>query len=65
MLSGLRVIKHPFPLFLLGADVLCVCRKAPSWNYEGISLTTNPGKRTVSETVRFRREVEVEEVLLA
>ena len=23
MLSALQVIKHPFPLFLLGADVLC------------------------------------------
>ena len=22
-LTGMRVIKHPFPLFLIGADILC------------------------------------------
>ena len=38
VLSGLQVIEHPFPLFLLGSNVFCGGRKAPSWNYEGISL---------------------------
>ena len=65
MLSGLRVIEHPFPLFLLGANVFCGGRKAPSWNYNGISLSTDPGTGTVSGTIRFRREAEIEEVPLA
>ena len=65
VLSSLWVIEHPFPLFLLGSDVLCGGQKAPSWNYEGIYHTTNPGTGTVSGTVKFRHETEVEEVLLA
>ena len=59
VLSGLQVIEHPFPLFLLGANVFCGGRKAPSWNYNGISLSTDPGTGTVSGTVRFRREAEM------
>ena len=65
VLSGLQVIEHPFPLFLLGANVLCGGWKVPSWNYEGISLTTNLGTSIVSGTVRFGCKVEVEEVTLA
>ena len=30
VLSGFQVIEHPFPLFLLGSDVLCGGWKAPS-----------------------------------
>ena len=63
VLSGLQVIEHSFPSFLLGTNVLCGGWKAPSWNYEGISLTTNLGTGTVSGTVRFRREAEVEKWL--
>ena len=38
VLSGLQVIEHQCPLFLLGSNVFCGGQKAPSWNYEGISL---------------------------
>ena len=65
VLSGLWVIEHPFPLFFLGANVCCGGRKAPSWNYEGNSLTTNLGTGNLSSTIRFRHEAEVEEVPLA
>ena len=60
VLSGLQVIEDLFPLFLLGAYILCGGWKAPSWNYKGISLSTDLGTGTVSRTVRFRRESEVE-----
>ena len=52
-LTGMRIIDHPFALFLLGADVLCGGRKAPSWNYEGIAVTTDDEGR-VSGSVQFR-----------
>ena len=57
VLSVLWVIKHPSPLLLLGANVFYVGWKVPSWNYKGISLTTNLDTGTVSRTVRFRHEV--------
>ena len=62
MLSGLRMIEHPFPLFLLGVDVLCVGQEALSWKYKGITLTTNSGIRTSSDSVRFKHDSEVEEM---
>ena len=37
----------------------------PNWNYEGISLKTDLATGTVSRSVRFRHEAEVEEVPLA
>ena len=52
-LTGMHIIDHPFVLFLLGADVLCGGRKAPSWNYEGIAVTTDDEGR-VSGSVQFR-----------
>ena len=64
VLGGLLVIEYPFPLFFLGADVLCGGWKVPSWNYEGISLLTDLGTGTVSGTIRFRCEAEVEEMPL-
>ena len=51
-LTGMRIIDHPFVLFLLGTHVLCGARKPPSWNYESIAVTTdNEGK--VSGSVWF------------
>ena len=32
-LSGLQLIEQPFSLFLLGSNIFCGGRKAPSWNY--------------------------------
>ena len=48
----MRVIEHPFPLFLIGADILCGGKKGSSWNYTGFKLSTKPcGK--VMGTVGF------------
>ena len=50
-LTGMRVIEHPFPIFLLGADVMCGGHEGPSWNYEGLTICTE-GKR-VYRNVHF------------
>ena len=52
-LRGMRVIDHPFPLFLLGADILCGGRKPPGWNYEGVDVITGENGE-VSGSIRFR-----------
>ena len=62
--SGLQVIEHPFLLLLLSADIFCVGCKAPNWNYQGISFTTNSETGIVYSYIRFRRGSEVEEVPL-
>ena len=63
-LTGMRVIDHPFALFLLGADVLCGGCKAPAWNYEGIAVRTSDDSK-VSGSVKFRSGLTVEEIPLA
>ena len=64
MLTGMRVIDHPFALFLLGTDVLCGECKAPAWNYEGIAVRmSDDGK--VSGSVKFRSGLTAEEIPLA
>ena len=63
-LTGMRVISHPFALFLLGADVLCGGRKPPSWNYEGINVCTSDAG-VVTGSVRFRSGKVAEEIPLA
>ena len=35
-LTGMRIIDHPFALFLLGADIMCGGHAKPSWNYTGV-----------------------------
>ena len=35
-LTGMRIIDHPFALFLLGADIMCGGRDKPSGNYTGV-----------------------------
>ena len=41
----MRVIKHPQPFLLLGADVLRGGRSAEQWNFEGMTVRTlAPGK---------------------
>ena len=50
-LTGMRVIEHPFALFLMGADIMCGGRTEPSWNYEGVTVRTMNGK--VSGSVHF------------
>ena len=63
-LTGMRVINHPFALFLLGADILCGGRKAPSWNFTGISIVTSPcGK--VSGSMSFHDGTKTEKIALA
>ena len=51
-LTGMRVIEHPFALFLMGADVMCGGRDGPSWNYEGLTIRTEKGR--VTGSVHFR-----------
>ena len=53
-LTGMRVIEHPFPLFLIGADILCGGKKGNSWNYTGFKLLTKPCGKVVG-TVGFAR----------
>ena len=38
MVKGQRVITHPFPMMLLGSDVLRKGRKAPGWSYVGADV---------------------------
>ena len=47
-LTGMRVIEHPFVLFLMSADVMCGGREGPSWNYEGLTIRTEKGRVTGS-----------------
>ena len=37
---NLRVIDHPHPFLLLGADVLSGGRKSGQWNFSGIKVKT-------------------------
>mgnify|MGYP003552320619 FL=1 len=37
---NLRVIDHPHPFLLLGADVLSGGRKSGQWNFSGIMVNT-------------------------
>ena len=63
-LTGMRVIDHPFALFLLGADILCGGRMTPLWNYTCVSIVTSPcGK--VSGSVSFDNGVQTEKIALA
>lgn len=38
--ANLRVIEHPHPFFLLGADILRGGRPGDSWNFRGLIVTT-------------------------
>ena len=63
-LTGMRVIDHPFALFLLGADILCGGMMTPSWNYTGVSIVTSPcGK--LSGSVSFDNGVRTKKIALA
>jgi hypothetical protein len=39
-IRNLRVIDHPYPFLLLGADVLSGGRKLGQWNFSGIRVKT-------------------------
>lgn len=43
-LTGMRVIEHPFPLLLMGTDVMCGSREGSSWNYKGLIIRTEKGR---------------------
>ena len=53
-LTCMRVIEHPFPLFLIGADILYGGKMGKSWNYTGFKLLTKPCGKVVG-TVGFAR----------
>lgn len=43
----MRVIEHPWPFILLGADVLCGGKPGGSWNFACLKVTTlGPGECT-------------------
>ena len=65
ILSGLQVIEHPFPLFLLGADVFFCGEKRQQVGTMRAFPSKDPGTGTVSGSVRFNHESEVEEVPFA
>ena len=48
VLTSMRVIEHPFALFLMAADVMCSSREWPSWNYKGLIIRTEKGRVTGS-----------------
>ena len=43
LIRGMRVINHPHPLLLVGADVLCGGRSPPMWNFNGVHQKTLGG----------------------
>ena len=51
-LTGMRIIDHTFALFLLGADIMCGRRQAPSWKYMGIGILVG-NDSTVFGSVSF------------
>ena len=53
-LTGMRVIEHPFALFLMGANVVCSGKEGPTWNHEGLTIRTEKGRITGS--LHFRNE---------
>ena len=63
-LTGMRIIDHPFGLFLLGADIMCGGRRAPSWNYTGLKIVTGDNG-TVSGSVSFSNGTSSEDIPLA
>ena len=53
-IHGMKVLEHPHPLVLIGADVLRGGRGPTGWNYDGMALTTHaPGK--VSGVLKFSK----------
>lgn len=45
VLTGVRVVDHPVPLALLGADILRGGRDSSGWNFTGLTyLTTQTGE---------------------
>ena len=64
MLTGMRIIDHPFMLFLLGTDILCDGMRAPSWNYTGLKIETAESD-TVMGSVSFNNGTKSETIPLA
>ena len=60
--GGMRIISHPFPMMLLGADILKGGRKPPGWNYVGWEL--EDGLTKVGGSLLFRRGGVLEKVML-
>lgn len=53
-LKNVRVLEHPQPLFLLGADILRGGRMHPEWNFSGLTQKTVAGGNVEGE-LRFER----------
>ena len=65
VISGMRVIDHPYPLFLLGSDILCIGRKPPSWEFGGVILDAAMAGVNRTGKLCFTRGTEVELAPLA
>ena len=54
-IHNLRVIAHPHPFFLLGADVLRGGRPAGGWNFTGLKVDT-VGENMVEASLGFSQD---------
>ena len=62
-IKNLRVIRHPHPFVLLGADVLRGGRPKDSWNFRGLKVIT-VGLNKVDASLEFEVAGEILEVPL-
>lgn len=63
-LRGLKLIRHPHPLFLVGSDVLSGGRGSGQWNYSGVALDTSDTGDVTGKLCFTRDGVRVEERLV-
>lgn len=55
----MRVIAHPHPFILLGADVLSGGRDSKSWNFTGMKVKTDSGGEVSAQLTFDVNRVEV------
>lgn len=63
-LTDVRVVDHPRPLALLGADILRGGRSTDGWNFNGLTYTTTSDGKVTGSLV-FQRATDVEVCPLA
>lgn len=56
-ITGLKLLRHPSPLFLVGSDILSGGRPRGHWNYAGVTLHTDD-EGTVRGRITFHRGAE-------
>lgn len=53
-IQGLKLLRHPTPMFLVGSDILSGGRTQDQWNYAGVTLRTD-AVGTVRGRINFHR----------